>query len=281
MADGWIKLHRRIMESKTFSRLTAIQQLIAIYIILNANHEDGVWFDKYRNVEVPVKRGQCILSRNRIINEWFHGDKEITDRKVRTTLNKLNDDFLTIETTNYYTLVTVLNYDAYQTKNEANDQQTDQEPTKKRPANDQLTSLNKNDKNVKNDKKIIYTVDESEILSFWNSKGIIQHNETGPIKKEIAKALKTIGKEQIFKSITNYSTLLHDQDFFYSHKFALDKFLKQSNGLPNFLDDGQTWINYKEREKKNGYDRSKGISGTDAPRKPKIQAENKFTMQNL
>ncbi len=155
MGQGWIKLHRQLMEGETFSKLTAIQKLIAIYIILNANHADGIWYDKYKNIQVPVKRGQLVVSRQKIKNEWFNGDKDITDRKIRTTLNKLNGEFLTMKTTNSYTLLTVLNYDVYQDYDTESDQQNDQDTTSKRPANDQETTTNKNDKNVKNEKKYI------------------------------------------------------------------------------------------------------------------------------
>lgn len=152
--QGWIKLHRGLMKSETFSKLTAIQQLIAIYIILNANHEDGLWYDKYKNVEVPIKRGQLIVSRNKIVNEWFKGDKEITEQKVRTTLKKLERlSFLTITSTSNYTVLEVLNYNVYQAKENETNQVDNQELTKKQPSINQVLTTNKNDKNDKNDKK--------------------------------------------------------------------------------------------------------------------------------
>ncbi|WP_243299115.1 hypothetical protein [Bacillus litorisediminis] len=151
--QGWIKLHRSVMKSETFSKLTAIQQLIAIYIILNANHEDGVWYDKYKNIEVPVKRGQLIVSRNKIANDWFRGDKEITEQKVRTTLKKLEKlSFLTITPTNNYTLLEVLNYNVYQEKENESNQVINQELTKSQPRANQVLTTNKNDKNDKNEK---------------------------------------------------------------------------------------------------------------------------------
>lgn len=151
--QGWIKLHRSIMCSDTFSRLNAIQKLIAIYIILDANHEDGIWYDKYKNLEVDIKRGQTVVSRSKIVNEWFAGDKEVTERKARTALSKLEKvGFLTSEATNNYTILTVLNYNVYQQSENKSDQVVDHEATKGRPRDDQETSLNKNVKNVKNDK---------------------------------------------------------------------------------------------------------------------------------
>jgi hypothetical protein len=155
--QGWVKLHRKIMQSETFLRLNAIQQLIAIYIILNANHEDGIWYDKYKDIEVPIKRGQLITSRQKIINEWFKGDKLITDQKIRTTLSKLEKlQFITTKPTNNYTLIEVLNYNVYQMKEEESNQQNNQETTKTKPRDNHEKTTNKNDKNVKNDKKNKY-----------------------------------------------------------------------------------------------------------------------------
>lgn len=99
----------------------------------------------------------------------------------------------------------------------------------------------KNSKNVTND---TFTSDELEILALWNDEEIIRHTESEPLKKEIAKALKITGKEKVILAISQYSTLLHDSQFYYSNKFTLMNFLKQKNGWSNFLSDGQIWVNY-------------------------------------
>ena len=67
------------------------------------------------------------------------------------------------------------------------------------------------------------------------------------MEKEITKAIKKYSKEDIVTAINNYSTCYHDQDFYYSHVWRLDKFLKQGNGLPDFLEDGQVWLNYNKQ----------------------------------
>lgn len=184
--QGWIKLHRRIMQSETFSKLNAIQQLIAIYIILNANHEDGVWYDRYKNIEVNLKRGQLITSRKKIVNEWFKGDKEVTEQKVRTTLSKLEKlNFLTITSTNNYTLVEVRNYNLYQTKGNETNQVNNQEATKSQPRENQEKTTNKNDKNVKNDKE---QIPYAEIVSYLNEKAGKKFKPSANRTKEQIKA---------------------------------------------------------------------------------------------
>lgn len=165
--QGWIKLHRKVMESDTFSKLNSVQQIITIYIVLNANHEDGVWYDKYKDIEVKIKRGQLITSRKKIADEWFKGDKEVTEQKVRTTLKKLEKcGFLTITSTNNYTLLEVLNYSIYQQKESEANQVFNQEETKCQPRENQEKTTNKNDKN---DKEKEYSSQIKNLLSGYSS----------------------------------------------------------------------------------------------------------------
>lgn len=152
------------MESETFSKLTAIQKLIAIYIILNANHEDGTWYDKYNDLEVSVKRGQLIVSRNKIANEWFRNDKDVTEQKIRTTLKRLEKfGFLTIKSTKHYTLLEVHNYNVYQQQENETNQPTNQGLTNAQPRLNQGLTTNKNDKNNKESVVVVNTQAENEI----------------------------------------------------------------------------------------------------------------------
>lgn len=167
--DGWIKLHRKLMESESFYKLTAVQKLIAIYIVLNANHEDGIWYDKYKGIEVEVKRGQLVTSRNKIVNEWFNKDKDVTEQRVRTCLDKLvRINFITKSPANDYTLITVVNYDIYQSKKDDDNQVL----TKSQPSGNQAITTNKNDKN---DKKKHYAenvlLTEKEYVKLCSEKG--------------------------------------------------------------------------------------------------------------
>ncbi|MBC1523593.1 DnaD domain protein [Listeria booriae] len=147
--QGWVRLYRKIQESDTFQRLTAIQQLIAIYIILNANHTDGVWYDRYKGIEVSLKRGQLITSRRKMYEEWFNKDKDVSEMKIRTTLTKLERlGFITIEATKQYTLITVCNYSLYQDVETAINPPNNQELTQKQPSDNQAITTNKNVNNI-------------------------------------------------------------------------------------------------------------------------------------
>lgn len=195
MSTGWIKLHRRIQDSDTFSRLTLIQQVVAIYLILNANHKDGVWYDKIKGEKVEVKRGQLITSRNKMYTEWFKKDKDISEQKIRTALDKLDRlGFLTKQSTKGYTIITVLNYNVYQAKKDDDNQPSNQAITKQQPSDNQAITTNKNVKNVKN-KNTTSNQDsiESDFEKLW---------KLYPNKKGKATALKSY-KRAIKKGATN------------------------------------------------------------------------------
>ncbi|WP_270997005.1 hypothetical protein [Listeria seeligeri] len=156
--SGWIKLHRSILESETYNLLSMHQKLIMIEILLRANYTDKFWFDKKTGKKVQIKTGQVITSVNKIKNEWFKNEKLISDKKIRNSLEKLQKlDFLAIETTNSYTLLTVCKYSDYQgDENEKGEQKgvqgasEGQTKGKRRASKGQQLKKVKKEKNISN-----------------------------------------------------------------------------------------------------------------------------------
>ena len=96
----------------------------------------------------------------------------------------------------------------------------------------------------------------TKIFNLWNSKNIIKHKKvTDNMVRAYKKALKTYTDNEIVEAIENYNKCLNDDKFYYSHKFTLENFLKQSNGMSNFTSEGQEYINYLNQS-------SKASSGT-------------------
>ena len=84
------------------------------------------------------------------------------------------------------------------------------------------------------------------IFNHWNRQGITNHRKITPdMTKEIDKALKQYTLENILDAISRYSKIYHDKDYFFSYNWTLVNFLKQKNALPDFLEDGQKWLSYK------------------------------------
>lgn len=247
--QGWIQLHRKIMESETFERLNAIQKLIAIYILLNANHADNVWHDKYKKVSVVVKRGQLVLSRKTIVEDWFNNDPLVTEQKVRTTLNKLCKlHFLTKTSTKLYTVITVVKYDDYQNTQDEVNQDINQALTKHQPSTNQALTTNNNDNNVNNDnndkKRNIYCQNSNEFrLASYLFKWIKQNN---PKAKEpnLQKWSKTFDlmmriDKRSLEEIKQVIQWCQKDTFWYKNILSADKLRKQYDRLLLLMQDSK------------------------------------------
>lgn len=147
--DGYIKLSRRIFNSKTFSSLNAIQKLITIYLILMANHKDNQWWDNHEKKFITIKRGSFITSIDNIKKKIK--DRLITTQKIRTLLETLkNMRFLTIETTSRYSLVTINKYNLYQNGDSYINKLSNKAVTKQQQSGNKAVTTNKNGKKGKN-----------------------------------------------------------------------------------------------------------------------------------
>ncbi len=139
MDNGWLKLHRKIVEKGYYKKSEYVH--LWIHLILKANHEPNEWF--YKNKVFKINRGQFITSRKTLMEETG-----ISRNKIENILDCFKNE-QQISSENLYTsrLITILNYDDYQTNK--------QQISSKQAANKQQISTNKNNKNEKNN-KILY-----------------------------------------------------------------------------------------------------------------------------
>ena len=122
---GYVKAYRKMMEWKWWSDSDTVK--VFLYILFRANLKDGAF-----NGEV-IPRGSFVTSRKTIAHDCY-----ISEQTTRTILNRLKStNEITIRTTSKYTVITVLNYDEYQSTNQVTNQQlTNNQPT----TNQQLTT---------------------------------------------------------------------------------------------------------------------------------------------
>ncbi|HCY9946581.1 TPA: DnaD domain protein [Staphylococcus aureus] len=159
---GWISIDRSIQnhwlfkEKRTFSKFEAW-----IYLLMEANHSKAKV--PIGNQIVTVERGQRLTSIL-TLSDLFNWSRF----KVKTFLDLLESDgMLEVKTTSKYTLITIVNYDFYQSEQGRNQHQNDIKPTSKQhqsninPTSKQhQTNTNNNDnkdnneKNVNNEKKV-------------------------------------------------------------------------------------------------------------------------------
>lgn len=146
--EGWIKVHRNIMEhwlwqEKVYSRLQAWLEMIML-----ANHTGN----KVRigNDLVYVERGSFITSDLKLAARWGW-----SKTKVRAFLSMLeNDNMIEKKTDRKKTTITIVNYGIYQESKTTEKPQKDHEETIK----ELQKNTNKNVKNDKNEKKVNNTV---------------------------------------------------------------------------------------------------------------------------
>ena len=151
--DGWVKLHRCILDKAIWTTSNPEQKVILVTILCLANHEEKQWH--WKGKKFICKPGQFITSSISLASK-----SGCSRQNVRTALTKFqNYDFLTYESTKTGILITVVNWDKYQSYKEETNQPTNQDLTNSQPtANQQLTTNKnyKNNKNNKNNKKYIY-----------------------------------------------------------------------------------------------------------------------------
>lgn len=155
MQNGYFSIHRKIFESAIFQCSDLFK--MAIYIIGNARIKPGFVSIRTGRGETIIKLeiGQLIFGQN----EW----SKVLKMKSKTTYNRLKKleklEFITTQNMTHYTLITVVNYNIYQNKNNNNDNKllTNYEPiTNQLLTNcEPVTTNNKDNKENKDDNVIL------------------------------------------------------------------------------------------------------------------------------
>ena len=124
--EGWIKLHRKMLDWEWFSDYKTLS--VFIYLLLSANHSQKKWRG------VVIEKGQCLTSSMKIADATG-----LSRQQVRTAIEHLKaTNEITIQSTKQYTIVTILKYDSYQQIGDA--EQPTKQPTKQPQDNQQSTN---------------------------------------------------------------------------------------------------------------------------------------------
>ena len=123
--EGWIKIHRGLLDWEWYSDTNCVR--LALHLLLMANFQTKRWRG------ITVERGQLVTSRSILSRETG-----LSEREVRTAMSKLEkSDFLTIRAPSSYTIVTICNYEKYQSSETADRPAcwptADRAPTSHRP----------------------------------------------------------------------------------------------------------------------------------------------------
>lgn len=115
--EGWIKLHRRILDWEWFDDDATFK--VFVWLLLNANREPQTWHG------VPIGRGQIMTSIEKISKATNH-----SVRNIRTIIDRLKSTSeLTIKSTNKFSIITICSYDSYQ-RSESDERQAERQASR-------------------------------------------------------------------------------------------------------------------------------------------------------
>jgi len=145
MSGDWIRLYRKVLESQVFANAELLK--LWMLCLLRANYRDRFVPVEGRTSPVLVRRGQFLTGRYALHRE-FYPKPSGSDKAALTVwrwLESLRDmGCVNIETNNRFSLVTVVNYEVYQSGDSEDEQQNEQ----------QMNSRRTQEKKVKKDKNL-------------------------------------------------------------------------------------------------------------------------------
>lgn len=168
--EGYVKLHRQLLESTQFA--DPIRLKIWIWCLIKANHKKKAVALKTGKgfTTVTVNRGQFVFGRNKAAAEL-----DIAGSTIIRHLEKLKSEkSINIKSDNQYSIITICKYEDYQSKEETDEQPTDNQRT----TNGLASDTTKNDNNVNND-------NNSNIDLFTETSSVMLLEGDGIIKKEM------------------------------------------------------------------------------------------------
>lgn len=146
MSEGWIKLHRELLDKSIWTCSTPAQKVILITLLMMANHEGREW--EFKGKRIKLQPGQFITSLPAIAKLAGAG---VSVQNVRTALKRFAEyEFLTDESTADGRLITICNWERYQRENEEPNSQTNRPLTDHQQTANRPLTANKNDKNDNN-----------------------------------------------------------------------------------------------------------------------------------
>lgn len=117
LENGFIVLHRKIVNWEWYK--DPATRIVFEHLILTANYEEK------RFKGEAIHRGQRVASYDTLAKETG-----LSVRNVRTAIRHLiSTNEVTSKATNKYSVFTIVNYDMYQDKRQANRQTTDKQVT--------------------------------------------------------------------------------------------------------------------------------------------------------
>jgi len=155
--EGWISVHRKLADNHLWLCEPFTRGQAWVDMLMLANHADSFYY--VRNIKVNIKRGQLGWSEPKLAERW-----KWSRTKVRKFLKDLEKEQQIIQHKNNVTqILTIVNYEQYQKK----EQQLIQQKDSKKTARKQQENVNDNDNKDNNEK--INTSDYELVKNQFNA----------------------------------------------------------------------------------------------------------------
>lgn len=140
MNGGWVKIYRNLLDKPIWLESSPAQKTILITLLLMANSKPRQW--EWHGEPYTTKPGQFVTSLKGIMEKAGLG---VTSQNVRTALKRFEKyGFLTSKSTNKNRLITIENWEKYQSKTEPANKPTNKQLTSNQQAANKQLTTNKN-----------------------------------------------------------------------------------------------------------------------------------------
>lgn len=244
--EGWIKLHRGLLESQIFASEKGLK--IWIWVLLKANH-------KKKYVPIKVGKGESIVEVNRgeFIFGRFTAEEEVSidGSTIYKWMKKMESlEMISLNSNSHYTIVTVNKF------NEYNDNENEEVATNRQPLNNQKTATRqprnttKNEKNEKKSNNVFSSFYDLEIEKSNNDENYIRFVKTlfgeNNLKIELSNVLSL--KYQL--SFAQFQLVFNKKNEYKISLTALLEDMENTNGFTKkYTSLQRTMLNWMERRK--------------------------------
>jgi hypothetical protein len=119
--EGWVKLHRKLLQNAIFKDSEALH--LFIYLLLRANYRQNRF--PFNQQEMVIERGQLITGIDQISR-----DTKLSPWQIRARFKLLeNIGIIARKATSRFSIITICNYDYYQSSNNESPQTTHNQAT--------------------------------------------------------------------------------------------------------------------------------------------------------
>lgn len=206
---GYLKLWRSIIDKPIWKQSTPEQKTILITLLIMADFNKNDW--EFEGKQYKTMPGQFVTSLPSIVAECGKG---ITIQNVRTALKRFEKlGFLTDKSTKVNRLITIVNWEVYQSSDSTPNSQTNSDLTDdQQTPNSQLTSNEEVKKLRSKEVKNVVVVNEDFKSVFNMYQANIEFNPSQTTTTKLSDDFDLFGKE-IMEYAIEKSALLNNHDY--------------------------------------------------------------------